>query len=157
MSDSSHETTPHPAHTHQQSIEHLLIKSAALLLLLALLTGFYISAAAMKLVDANVSMALSAHLNALLGSFWILGVAYSLKYCHLNHQQLARMSYLIIIANYSNWFITAVKAYLNVSAISWIAGQWSNNLVLVGLTLLVVLPSLIGALLWVSALFKTQP
>ena len=139
------------------AIERLLIKSAALLLLFGLLTGFYLSAIAMKLVSADFGMALAAHLNALLGSFWILGVSYSLRHCHLSPVLLKRMSVLIIIANYANWIFTAIKAYLNVSAISWVEGHLSNNLILVSLTLFVVIPALTGTLLWVFALFKDQP
>ena len=139
------------------SLERRLIKSAALLLLLALLTGFYISAAAMKLIDADMNMALASHLNGLLGAFWLLGLAYSLRYCHGSEQQLSRVAALIIIANYSNWLITAIKAYVQVSAIAWIEGQWPNNLILVSLTLLVVFPALGGSIGWVLALFKAQP
>ena len=55
-------------------------QTASLLMALALLTGLYMSLVAMKVVDAQFHTVLSAHLNALLGCFWLLGVGWSLQF-----------------------------------------------------------------------------
>ena len=53
-------------------------RNAALLLLVGLLTGGYVSAAMTGKISADPHMALAAHLNCLLGAFWLLGMGWSL-------------------------------------------------------------------------------
>lgn len=133
-------------------VAHTLIKSAAVLMLCALFTGLYLSLIAMKIVSADFSMALASHLNALLGAFWILSVSYSLRFCHLDTTKLNLMSRSIIIANYGNWGLTLLKSHLHVAGIEF-TQDMSNNVILVLLSLLVVLPAFIGTILWIRGLF----
>ena len=133
-------------------IQHTMLKSASILILCALLTGLYMSLVAMKISPADFSTVLSSHLNALLGSFWIVSVAYSLKFCQLSAQKLSLLSRTIIVANFSNWFITLIKAHLHVQGIQ-LTQQTSNNIILVLLSLFVVIPALIASIIWIQGLF----
>jgi hydroxylaminobenzene mutase len=111
----------------------------------------------MGLIEASVPSMLASHLNGLLGGFWMLGVSYSLRWCHASEAQLKRMALLIITANYMNWLITLIKALCAVSAITWIKGQTANNLIHVLLIVGVVAPALWGSGMWVVALFRRPP
>jgi (hydroxyamino)benzene mutase len=133
-------------------VAHTLIKSAAVLILCALFTGLYLSLIAMKVVTADLSMALASHLNALLGAFWILSVSYSLRFCHLDTAKLNLMSRSVIIANYGNWGITLLKSHLHVAGIK-LTQDMSNNIILILLSLFVVLPAFVGTVIWVRGLF----
>lgn len=128
----------------------LLGRSAAMLIVIALLTGFLVAAAMTGKVDADVHAMLASHLNALLGAFWMLGVAWSLPLLRLDARGMTRLAWLTIVPNYANWLVTAVKAFLKVAGVE-ASADGRNNLVFGLLTALVVLPSLAGAVLWVWA------
>ena len=137
-----------------KELQHQLVKKAALLLVLGLLTGLYISLVAMKIVHADFNTVLSAHLNALLGSFWLLGVGWSLSFCRASYVQLKQMSRLMILANFSNWFFTLIKAHLHVAGIQ-MTSDWVNNSILIALTLFVVLPALYACWIWIKSLQRS--
>lgn len=126
----------------------LLGRSAAILIGLALLTGFVVAAAMTGKVDADPHAMLAAHLNALLGAFWMIGVAWSLPLMRLDAIWLRRLAWLTIAPNYANWGVTAVKALLKVSGVTATADA-RNNAIFGALTVLVVLPSLAGAGIWI--------
>ncbi|MDC0710295.1 hypothetical protein POL68_17600 [Stigmatella sp. ncwal1] len=122
--------------------------AAAWLLLIGLLTGGYVSAAMTGKVPADPQMALAAHLNALLGAFFLLGVAWTLPMLRYGAVGQQRLAWLVIVANFANWGVTCVKAWLRVSGVDFI-GQPTNDAIFVVLTLSVVLPSLAAAGAWV--------
>jgi (hydroxyamino)benzene mutase len=126
----------------------LLGKSAAILILLGLLTGGYVSAAMTGKVPADAHAALASHLNAILGGFWMLGVAWSLPLLSYGDVGLRRLAWATIIPNYANWFVTAVKAWWKVAGVDYV-GEGKNDTIFGLLTLLVVLPSLAAAAAWV--------
>ena len=95
----------------------LLIKSASLLIFVGLITGFLIAAAMTKQIHADGAMMLAAHLNALLGGFWLLGVGWTLPWCAQSPKQRLIMSWLLIISNYGNWLITLIKSFLKVHGV----------------------------------------
>ena len=128
---------------------------AAGLMVAGLLTGIYVSAAMTGKVPADPHMALAAHLNALLGCFWIIAVAWSMPLMRYSAPGRARLSWLIIIPNVANWAVTAWKAWWKVSGIDAI-GEVRNDTIFGLLTVLVVLPSLVGAVAWLSG-FSGQP
>ena len=128
-----------------------LARDAAVLLLLGLLTGLYVAAAMTGKVPADWRIALSAHLAALMGSFWMMAVAFTLPMLRFAEQGRARLVLLVTVANFANWFITAVKAWLKVSGVDFI-GEGRNDTVFGLLTLFVVLPSFAAAAAWVYGL-----
>jgi hydroxylaminobenzene mutase len=130
-----------------------LVKASALLVLLGIFTGFLIAASATNQISANTDMMVSAHLNALLGAFWLLGVGWSLPWCTLSQKQVKLMISSLILCNYSNWLWTAIKAFFQVHAIEFNDSP-ANNIIFMALSISVVLPALIGSILWVVGAFK---
>jgi (hydroxyamino)benzene mutase len=126
----------------------LMAHAAAWLMLLGLLTGGYVSSAMTGKVPADPHMALAAHLNALMGTFFLLGVAWTLPMLRYGPVGQQRLAWLVIGANFANWWVTCVKAWLRVSGVDFI-GQAANDAIFVTLTVTVVLPALAAAGAWV--------
>jgi hydroxylaminobenzene mutase len=122
--------------------------AAAWLMLIGLLTGGYVSSAMTGKISADPHMALAAHLNALMGTFFLLGVAWTLPMLRYGAVGQQRLAWLVITANFANWAVTCVKAWLRVSGVDFI-GQPANDGIFVALTLTVVLPSLAATGAWV--------
>jgi hydroxylaminobenzene mutase len=128
-----------------------LVRSAAILMLVGLLTGVLVSAAMTGKIPADPHAMLASHLNALLGALWMVAVAWSLPLTRLGERGRARLAWGVSAANYANWFITLVKAFLKVSGVD-VIGEPVNDAVFGALTLSVVLPSLAVAGAWVWGL-----
>lgn len=124
---------------------------AALLLLLGLLTGVLVAAAFTGKIPADGKTLLASHLSALMGSFWMVGVAWSLPMTRFGATGRERLAWAVTLANYSNWLITLIKAFLRVSGLDY-TGEPRNDLIFGLLTLLVVLPSFGAAGAWVYGL-----
>ncbi|MCB1325432.1 MAG: hypothetical protein H7A21_16755 [Spirochaetales bacterium] len=125
-----------------------LLRSAALLLLLGLLTGIYVSAGMTGKIAIDGQTALASHLNALMGAFLLFGFAQSLPHLKYGSIGAGRIAVLLVVANYANWLLTAIKAALHVRGIDW-TGVVTNDLVFLALSIFVVLPSLGGVGFWV--------
>ncbi|MGZ3458693.1 MAG: hypothetical protein ACXU86_09320 [Archangium sp.] len=126
----------------------LMAQAAAWLALLGLLTGGYVSAAMTGKVPADAHAALAAHLNALMGTFLLLGVAWTLPMLRYGPVGQRRLAWAFIVANFANWAVTAVKAWLHVAGVDAI-GEPVNDAVFGVLTFTVVLPALGAAAAWV--------
>src|SRR5438309_2209195 len=63
-----------------------MARQAALLITLALFTGFLVAAAMTGKVPADGHAMLASHLNALLGAFWVLGVGFSLPWVRFSER-----------------------------------------------------------------------
>ena len=134
-------------------LARLMTRQAALLVLLGLLTGGLVAAASTGAVAADAHAALASHLNALLGAFWIVGVAWSLPFVHLPAPALTWLARLLIGAQYANWAFTALKALWQVSGVG-LGPDPRNNAIFVALNVTVVVPSLAASALWVVGLFR---
>ncbi|MCY1074022.1 hypothetical protein [Archangium lansingense] len=126
----------------------LMAHAAAWLTLLGLLTGGYVSAAMTGKVPADPQVALASHLNALMGAFLLLGVAWTLPMLRYGATGQNRLAWAFIVANFANWFVTGVKAWLRVAGVD-ATGEPVNDAVFGVLTLSVVLPALGAAAAWV--------
>lgn len=126
----------------------LMAHAAAWLMLVGLLTGGYVSSAMTGKVPADPHMALAAHLNALMGTFFLLGVAWTLPMLRYGPVGQQRLAWAVILANFANWAVTCVKAWLRVSGVD-LVGQPANDAIFITLTLTVVLPSLAATAAWV--------
>jgi hydroxylaminobenzene mutase len=133
----------------------LLARAGAILILLGLLTGGYVSAAMSGALPVDAGAALASHLNAILGGFWIFAVAWSVPRLSYGTTGARRLAWLMIVPNIANWFVTAIKAWLKVNGIAAI-GEWKNDTIFGLLTALVVIPSLAAAGAWVWGLFRRQ-
>jgi hydroxylaminobenzene mutase len=116
----------------------LMAHAAAWLTLLGLLTGGYVSAAMTGKVPADPHMALASHLNALMGAFLLLGVAWTLPMLRYGARGQHRLAWAFIVA--------AVDA----------TGEPVNDAVFGVLTLSVVLPALGAAAAWVYGFRRSQ-
>ncbi|MSP74472.1 MAG: hypothetical protein EXR76_20280 [Myxococcales bacterium] len=134
-----------------RSLARLMARSAAVLLLVGLLTGALVAFAMTGKLDAEPHAMLAAHLNAILGTFWILGVAFTLPMLSFGAKGKRHLAALVIFANASNWLITLVKSLLGVVGVS-LSGDGANDSVYVALNLAVVLPSLLAAFCWIRGL-----
>jgi hydroxylaminobenzene mutase len=141
--------------TRDLTATRLLVISGAWLMLVGLLTGGYISAAASGAVDADQASAVAAHLNAILGGLWMIAVAWTLKFVRYGALGQRRLAWLLVIANWTNWLVTAVKAALHVHGIAS-GPPAANDVVFATLTVLVVLPSLAAAGAWAVGLRRPR-
>jgi hydroxylaminobenzene mutase len=134
-------------------LQRRLALNAAVLLLLGLLTGFYVAGAMTGKLPADGSMALSAHLNALMGCFWMAAVAFTLPMTRFSPAGQARLVWLVTVPNYANWAITCLKAWWKVKGIDAV-GEGHNDVIFGLLNAFVVLPALAAAGVWVWGLAK---
>lgn len=132
-----------------------LTRNAAILMAIGLLTGTFVSAAMTGKVDADPGAALASHLNALLGCFWMVAVAWSMPMLRYSEAGLARLAWATTVPNYANWAVTVLKAFLKVKGIDFVS-EGKNDLVFGLLTLLVVIPSFAAAGAWVYGFFGAK-
>ncbi len=123
-------------------------KAAAVLVFLGLLTGVVVSAAATGMITADVNTLLASHLNALLGAFFILGVAWSLPLLRYGEVGKRRLAWVVVGSNYANWGVTLIKAFLGVAGITF-NGQPANDAIFVVLSLTVVFPLFVAGAAWI--------
>jgi (hydroxyamino)benzene mutase len=127
--------------------QRLLAKSSAILLVIGLLTGVFVSAAMTGKISADPGAALASHLNALMGCFWMASVGWTLPMLAYGERALMRLAWATLLPNFANWAVTVFKAMLKVKGVDAI-GEGKNDLVFGLLTFLVVLPSLAAAGAW---------
>lgn len=128
-------------------------RNAAILLLVGLFTGIYAGLSMSGQIPADPHTALAAHLSALLGAFWLLGMAWTLPMLRYGEKGLARLVWVTTGANFANWAVTAFKALWKVSGVS-ATGDARNDTIFAMLTAFVVLPSLGAASAWVFGFMK---
>ncbi len=138
--------------TSTTEVQRLCARGAAVLILIAFLTGIFVASAMTGKVSADAHAALASHLNALLGGILILGVGWSMPFVHFGAAGKKRIALLFIVSNFANWIITAVKAFLHVSGVDH-TGDAANDGIFIALTLFVVLPSFAATVGWIVGLF----
>jgi hydroxylaminobenzene mutase len=138
-----------------RNLQRLMARHAAVLILLGLFTGVFASLPMTGKLDADAHAALASHLNALLGAFWVLGVAWSVPFFRYGERGARRLALIVIGAQYANWFVTLVKSLWKVSGLA-LSSDDKNNMVFVALTITVVLPAFAAAVMWIDALRKPK-
>ena len=133
----------------------LLARGAAVFMLLALLTGALAGLALGGTIGGDGHTLLSAHLAALMACFFCVAVAWTLRFIRYGNVWQTRLAWLVIIGNGANWSITTVKAFLEVDGVA-LTGDAANDVVFVLLNVLVVLPTLAAAVIWVVGLWGAQ-
>jgi hydroxylaminobenzene mutase len=127
--------------------QRFLAPAGAWLLLLGLFTGGFAAAAMTGQLPADGHAALASHLNALLGSFWIFAVAWTLPMLGYGPVGQKRLAWLVVVPNFGNWLVTAIKAFVGVGGLA-LDRNPANNAVFVALNVVVVLPSLAAGVAW---------
>ena len=119
---------------------------------IGLATGGFVSAAMTGKVNADPGAALASHLNALLGCFWMVAVAYSMPMLRYGEAGMKRLVWVVTIPNFANWFVTAIKAFLKVPGVDFI-GEGKNDFIFGLLSVFVVVPSMTAAGAWIYGFF----
>jgi (hydroxyamino)benzene mutase len=136
----------------QAPLVRMLARAGALLVLLGLLTGTVAGGALSgRFAFLDGRILLGAHVAALMGAFFIFALAWTQPMLHLGDKGRTRLAWAVIVANYANWFVTTVKSTMGVHGVD-LTEDARNNAVFGALTLLVVLPALGGAAVWVWSL-----
>lgn len=124
-----------------------------LLLTVGFFTGFWTAAALTGAVTLKIPrLALATHLNALLGGFWLLTVAYSKPFLNYGAKQFQWLGRLSIVPAWANWGITFVASILGVNGLGY-TGDRANDSIAVLLQLFVVLPTLVASLYWLRGFY----
>jgi hydroxylaminobenzene mutase len=127
--------------------------SGAVLLVIGLATGGLLAMAMTGKANADAHDVLAAHLNAILGCFWICALAFTLPFASFGETALRRLVLVTIVPNYANWLITTIKAFLKVAGVG-LKGEPHNDAVFGALNVFVVLPALVAAIAWAWGLNK---
>lgn len=93
-------------------------------------------------------LALVAHLNALLGCFWIIAVAVTLEATRFGDGGKRRLALGVTLVTYANWAVTLVASFLDARGLEIVPGDGKNNVVAVLLLALVVVPGLATSAAW---------
>ncbi len=140
----------------RQVLQRKTSLAAAVLMIISLLTGIFVSAAMTGKVNADAHSALASHLNALLGSLWVIAVGFTLPFLRYSVVGCRRLVVLTVVSNVSNWLITAIKAFWHVAGVD-ATGEGRNDTIFGLLTAFVVLPSLAAAVAWAYGLSGSPP
>ncbi len=100
-----------------------------------------------KIVVAIPHLALAAHLNALLGCFWLLAFSFTLPMLSYGLPAKERLAWLQVIPNYGNWFVTLIASFLGVRGLAF-TGNFANDVIAGALIAIVVVPALVGTFAW---------
>ena len=136
-------------------MERTLCFAAALLFGLGGLTGLPLGLAMTGDIALDAAMVKGAHVNALIGCFWLLGVAWSMQFSQLGESGRAWLGRLVLLAAYANWLVTLVKSGPAVHGVGYL-GEPVNDAVFGVLTVFVVLPTLAASGLWAWGLRPTS-
>jgi (hydroxyamino)benzene mutase len=137
-------------------LQRWLAARAALLLAIGMVTGLWSGAALAGVVVVPIPrLALAAHLNCLLGCFWILGLAFTMPMLSYGERGRQRLATLTLVATYGNWAVTLVASFLGVRGLVFM-GQIANDAIAALLLLFVVLPALVATFAWAWG-FRAAP
>jgi (hydroxyamino)benzene mutase len=125
-----------------------LASSGAWLFAIGMVTGLCAAAVLTERVSVTLPrLALSAHLNALLGGMWLVLVGSTLDMLHYGDIGRRRLAWVVMVPAWANWLITLIASVLGVTGLQY-THDTANNAVAALLHSLVVLPSLVGAFAW---------
>jgi len=136
-----------------------LMSRAALLFFLGMVTGLWagvvLSHGRAIGIDLpplqHERLALGAHLNALLGAFWLLALASTVEHTRFGDVGRRRLAQAVTVACFGNWAITLLASLLDVRGLDF--GGGPRNQAIAGLLqALVVLPSLAASAAWAVGL-----
>ncbi len=137
-------------------LQRSLMARGAILFFIGLLTGMWAGAVmtegrAMFLTLPKPHferLALVAHLNALLGCFWIVAVAVTLEATRFGEKGKTWLARGVTVVCYGNWLITLIASFLDVRGLEMLEKDPKNNFIAVILLVVVVFPGLATAGAW---------
>ncbi|HZU99550.1 MAG TPA: hypothetical protein VFF73_22765 [Planctomycetota bacterium] len=137
-------------------LQRSLFFRGALLFFLGLLTGVWAGAVLTEgraifmhfQSPPDGKLVLVAHLNALLGCFWIVAVSLTLEATSFGDRGKTWLGRGVTLVNYANWSVTLLASFFREKGLEMIEGNAKNNVVAFLLIALVVLPGLAVAGAW---------
>jgi hydroxylaminobenzene mutase len=133
-----------------------LTAAGAWLLAVGMVTGLWAGIVLTGRVSVGLPrLALAAHLNALLGGFWLVLVGSTLDMLRYGETGRRRLAWLVIVPAWANWLVTLLASALGVTGLDY-SRDAANNAVAALLHSLVVLPSLVGAFAWAWGLGRPR-
>jgi hydroxylaminobenzene mutase len=153
-SSSPSSSTPSPSAVTYTPLQRRLAKSAAALFAIGMLTGFWSGAALAEVVKVPIPrLALAAHLNCIMGCFWLMAVAFTLPMLGYSDKGKERLAKLTLVPAYGNWAITLLASFLGVRGINF-TGHRANDFIAVLLFAFVVGPAVAQSFAWVYGFIK---
>ncbi|MDP6933006.1 MAG: hypothetical protein QGG40_08810 [Myxococcota bacterium] len=131
-----------------QAMQKRMAFHGALMLWISMIHGLYLVGVMTHLVPGNEAMTLGAHVNGLMGAFWLLGMGWSLRFVQLSERLLGIAVWMTLTGAWFNFLLAMIKAVQGAMAIEF-TGDAFNDIVFAARVLLVVIPSLVGPALWV--------
>jgi hydroxylaminobenzene mutase len=127
-----------------------------MLLAIGMATGLWSGMALAGIVVVPIPrLALAAHLNCLLGCFWLLGFAFTLPMLSYGEEGKKRLAKAMLVVTYGNWFITLVASALGVRGLVFM-GEVRNDVIAALLLIFVVGPGLATSFAWAWGFRKTR-
>src|SRR5262249_46738710 len=122
-----------------------LVRMGAWLFAVGMVTGLWAAVVLTEKVKVPIPrLALAAHLNAILGAFWLIAVASTLDLLRYSDTGRRRLSQLVALAAWANWLITLIASLFGVRGLEYTSDR-ANNVIALLLEIFVVSPSLIAA------------
>src|SRR5438046_3084549 len=108
-------------------LQRTLMSRAALLFFLGMATGLWagvvLSHGRAIGIDLpplkHERLALGAHLNALLGAFWLLGLASTIEHTRFGDRGRRRLVAVVSLVTFANWSITLLASLLDVRGLDF--------------------------------------
>jgi (hydroxyamino)benzene mutase len=142
--------------TSDAALQRWVAARGATLFAIGMVTGLWSGAALAGVVKVEIPrLALAAHLNGILGCFWLLGFAWTLPMLSYGARGKERLAKAMIVPTYANWLITLFASLLGVRGIVFL-GELKNDIIAVLLFGFVVAPSLVTSVAWAWG-FRRRP
>jgi (hydroxyamino)benzene mutase len=134
--------------TPSERIPARLARAGAWLFAVGMITGLWAGLVLTEKVPVRIPrLALAAHLNAILGAFWLIAVASTLDRLRYGETGRRRLAIGVAASAWANWLITLIASVLGVRGLEYTTDP-ANNIVAALLQVFVVAPSLIAAVAW---------
>jgi (hydroxyamino)benzene mutase len=145
-------------------LQRVLMARASKLFLVGLLTGLWAAvvlshgrAIGLDLpAPRHERLALSAHLAAIFGTFWLLAIAFTVEHTRYDAPGKRRLATLVTLVAYGDWLVTLLASILDVRGIDF-GGPGANRAVAGLNQLIVVVPALVAGYLWAAGLHQKSP
>ena len=124
-----------------------MAKWGAILLVASMAVGGLAAGGMSGQIPIDGKMLLAAHVTGIMGTFFILAVAWTLPHLRYSDAARARIAWLVIGANFANVIIGVGKAPFGVHGVGY-TDSGANNVVFILLNVFVVVPTLVASAAW---------
>jgi hypothetical protein len=97
-------------------------------------------------------LALIAHMNAMLGCFWLAALAFTIEMTSFDEKKKKLLGLAITVICYANWGVTLVGSFMDKKGLEMVKDDPKNNVMAIFLIVLVVVPALAASAAWAFGL-----